>query len=190
MPVSAGLIAIVIMTLAAGALSSCSEEDLKAPTLREVYAPYFVIGAAIGAGERRREKSKQGFGSLETYPEGVLQEFSSLTPENAMKPLYIRHQIGEWSWAPADKIVDYAEAHGIRVRGHTLVWYRHAPEWMFAPRGSQQARKAFARERLRNHIHTLMGRYKGVVTSWDVVNEAICPRDCNGATYRTGSPWR
>jgi len=171
-------------------------------TLREVYAPYFLIGAAVGAGEKKANDG-EGFNSLDVYKssgvgkKSLLDEFSSLTPENAMKTHFIRRQdpAEDWQWEPADKIVKHAQEHGQAVRGHVLVWGKKAPDWMFKIEGTQEEKKAHARAQMETHIRTLVGRYQGKVYCWDVVNEALA-RDLDsqlksnpGSIYRTDEHW-
>ncbi|MFM7270143.1 MAG: endo-1,4-beta-xylanase [Actinomycetes bacterium] len=96
-------------------------------------------------------------------------QFSSVTPENAMKWEVVHPGTSTWNFATGDAILDFAEAHGQRVRGHALVWHRQNPAWLTGG--------TFTREQLtqvlRDHIETLVGRYRGRIAQWDVVNEAI-----------------
>lgn len=94
-------------------------------------------------------------------------KFDSLTAENAMKFGPIEPSRNQFNWAGADKIVNFAAAHSMRVRGHTLVWHTEVPAWVNSLSNTD------ASAALQNHIKTVMQRYKGKVTQWDVVNEAI-----------------
>jgi len=150
-------------------------------TLAEAYENHFPIGAAVAAGE-------YSFDSFARYSGALLGEFNSLTAENAMKPAILQPKKGEFNWIPADKIVAYAVDHNMRLRGHTLVWHNQAADWMFTDSGTQDEQRAKAMDSLRDHITAVMTRYKGKVTSWDVVNEVVAdsPGD---SPYRTDSPW-
>lgn len=99
----------------------------------------------------------------------IAHQFSSVTPENAMKWEVVHPGVSTWDFTAADGIVAFAEAHGQRVRGHTLVWHRQNPAWLT---GSTPTRDE-AIATLRDHIATLVGRYRGRIAQWDVVNEAI-----------------
>jgi endo-1,4-beta-xylanase len=101
------------------------------------------------------------------YAETLAREFGSVTPENAMK--WERIHPGEiaWRWEPADRLVAFARARDMAVHGHTLVWHRQLPAWL---RAAPPDRLAAA---LDDHVRTLVGRYRGSVDSWDVVNEAL-----------------
>ncbi len=104
----------------------------------------------------------------EAYRRTLAREFSAITPENAMKWEPVHPAEDEWRFGPADRLVEFAEAHGMRVHGHTLVWHRQLPGWLTPDHG----RRDVAR-RLAAHIETLVGRYRGRIAAWDVVNEAV-----------------
>jgi endo-1,4-beta-xylanase len=105
---------------------------------------------------------------------------TSLTPENAMKAGRIHPGPRTYAWTDADRVVGFAEEHDLRVRGHTLVWHRDLPMWV-----SKLRDRAAGRAALRAHIEAVMGRYRGRVAQWDVVNEAL---DSSGELR--DSPWR
>jgi endo-1,4-beta-xylanase len=94
-------------------------------------------------------------------------KFDSLSPENAMKFAPLEGTQNQFNFGPADKIVDFAQAHGMRMRGHTLVWHTEVPGWV---NGLSNADTEAA---LQNHIKTVVTHYKGKVKQWDVVNEAL-----------------
>ena len=102
------------------------------------------------------------------YDSALSQNFNILVPENAMKISNTENVRGVFTFTAADAIVDFAEAHGMRMRGHTLVWHSQAGFManLNVPRDTMLAI-------MKNHINTVMGRYKGRILEWDVVNEAI-----------------
>jgi endo-1,4-beta-xylanase len=127
------------------------------------------------------------------YPNGGLTEaeehllvgnFSMVTAENLMKPKYLQPAEGEFTFAPADRLVDFAASHGLKVHGHTLVWYQATPGWFFRD-GTNLAGRELVLQRMTNHIATVVGHYRGRVASWDVVNEAL--DDHHG--YLRETPW-
>ena len=118
------------------------------------------IGAAVAA---------RPLGSEALYAETLAREFNMLTPENAMKFGPLHPNRDRYDFSDADAIVDFAEAHGMQVRGHTLVWHNQLPSWLTA---GNWARDEMI-EILREHIMTVVGRYQGRVAAWDVVNEAV-----------------
>ncbi|MFE6337433.1 endo-1,4-beta-xylanase [Streptomyces sp. NPDC057798] len=102
-----------------------------------------------------------------TYGEIAAREFNALTPGNAMKWESVEPARGSFNWAEADRIVEFAEANGQEVRGHTLVWHSQNPGWL--TNGTWTA--AQLRQLMTDHIATEVGRYKGRLATWDVVNE-------------------
>ena len=102
-----------------------------------------------------------------TYGDIAGAQFNSLTPGNAMKWGSVEPTQGSFNWAEADQIVAFAQAHNQQVRGHTLVWHNQNPGWL--TNGSWTS--AQLGSLLQNHISTEVGRYKGKIAAWDVVNE-------------------
>ncbi|MFN2282911.1 MAG: endo-1,4-beta-xylanase, partial [Anaerolineae bacterium] len=104
-----------------------------------------------------------------TYGEVLGREFNILVSENAFKLWAIHPTEDQYAFQGTDAIVEFAEAHGMKVRGHTLLWYRYMPDWIenatFTPEQWEQV--------IHDHIATVVGRYKGRVAYWDVLNEAV-----------------
>jgi endo-1,4-beta-xylanase len=103
------------------------------------------------------------------YSETLAREFNMVEPEDAMKWSVVRETEGEFDFRPGDQIVRFAQAHGMKVRGHCLVWDHGNPEWLTK---SSVTPDQFSRL-LREHITTEMKHYAGQVFAWDVVNEAL-----------------
>ncbi|MFF4489835.1 endo-1,4-beta-xylanase [Streptomyces sp. NPDC001544] len=104
-----------------------------------------------------------------TYGDIAGSQFSSLTPGNAMKWGSVEPTQGSFNWAEADQIVAFAQAHHQQVRGHTLVWHNQNPSWLTNGNWTSAQLGTL----LQNHISTEVGRYKGKIAAWDVVNEAF-----------------
>lgn len=103
------------------------------------------------------------------YREILAREFSVLTPENALKFGQISVGRDRYDFKDADALVNFAEAHNMQVHGHTLVWYRNLPDWLTQQNWSRAELVAI----LRQHIETVVSRYRGRIAVWDVVNEAL-----------------
>lgn len=103
------------------------------------------------------------------YARLLAREFNLVTPENAMKFSVLQPERGRFDFAQADALLAFAEAHGMQVNGHVLVWHQQLPAWLEHGNFSRDELEAILRE----HIHTVVGRYRGRVTSWDVAAEAV-----------------
>lgn len=114
------------------------------------------------------------------YGEVLAREFDSITPYTAMKWGRIHPEPDRYDFSGADAIVDFAQAHGMRVRGHTLVWGGAAdpPNPDYVSQVDAEALRAMTAD----HIRTVMGRYRGRVTRWDVVNEPLTAFGEDGGT--------
>lgn len=136
--------------------------DENAKGLKDYYKDYFPIGVAVAPRDLHGDEAGL-----------ILQQFNSLTPENAMKMGPIHPQENVYNWADADSIVAFAQRHHLRVRGHNLCWHNQAPRWMFKDSAGNTVSKEVLLRRLKDHITTVVSRYKGELYAWDVVNEAI-----------------
>lgn len=103
------------------------------------------------------------------YARLLAREFNLLTPENAMKFSVVQPERGRFDFTQADALVAFAEAHGMQVNGHVLVWHQQLPDWLTQGHFSRDELKAILNE----HIRTLVTRYRGRVASWDVAAEAV-----------------
>lgn len=130
--------------------------------LKDYYKDYFPIGVAVTPAALKTDEARL-----------IRQQFNSLTPENAMKMERIHPRQDQYNWKNADEIVDFARANGMKVRGHTLLWHNQVPDWIFKDDAGETVSRDTLLERLKSHIMTVVGRYKGVVYAWDVANEVI-----------------
>jgi endo-1,4-beta-xylanase len=116
----------------------------------------------------------------------LTSQFSYVTPENCMKPAAVQRQSGGWAFETPDRFVDFALSKQLKVVGHCLVWAKddRTPEW-FSVDGGKPASREVLLERMKTHIDTVVGRYRGKIAMWDVVNEALD----DGAGYLRDSSW-
>jgi len=120
----------------------------------------------------------------ENFRNLLAEQYSMVVPENCLKWNILRPTAETYSFTDADSLVAFAEQHGMKVRGHNFVWHEALPKWFAAT-----VDKDNARQFLVDHIHTVGGRYKGKIHSWDVVNEAIWIPDGRPDGLRSSSPW-
>jgi endo-1,4-beta-xylanase len=142
----------------------------KQDTLRWVAPKDLRIGAAIeGRGHPEHHGDiEDPFTHDQEYRRIAAAEFNSLTPENQLKWEFIHpDEQGVYNFGPADELVAFAQDNGMDVRGHTLLWHSQNPAWL--EEGDFSADEL--RDILRDHIHTVVGRYAGKIQQWDVANE-------------------
>ena len=155
---------IALATVSTAALAQWRQVDPRADVgLKDAYKDYFTIGVALN----------QRNVSDDAQKELVLKQFNSVTAENDWKPGEIHPKEGVWNFEKADKIADFCRQNGIKMRGHCLCWHSQFADWMFTDKKGKPVKKEVFYERLRDHIHTVVNRYKDVVYAWDVVNEAM-----------------
>lgn len=154
----------------------------EADTMKDAYRNNFLIGSIYNP--------KNLYGADK---EILLKHFNVITAENLMKPMYISPYKGYYNWADADKMLNFAEENGLEVIGHTLVWHQQSSDWLTTGTADEVYNNMAA------YINNVVGRYKGRIKGWDVVNEAIRddisekPSDWSSAIRKddaeTGSPW-
>lgn len=133
------------------------------------YQEHFSMGAAIDA-----ESYKDGHAYL------LKKHFNSIVCENEMKWESLQRNEGSFNYAVADEMVEFAEANNMAVRGHCLVWHDQTPSWVFRDSSNATVTKEVLLERMRSHITNVVSHYKGRISAWDVVNEAVTGNKANG----------
>ena len=136
--------------------------------LAAAYASHFRIGAAVNPR------------TLMTHAELLVRHFNSMTAENEMKWASVEPEPGRFTFEAADRLVAFAAAHEMGVRGHTLVWHNQTPRWAF------DGGRPRVLAGMRSHIDAVVGRYRGRLYAWDVVNEAVAD---GGSEALRRSPW-
>jgi endo-1,4-beta-xylanase len=124
-----------------------------------------MIGAALNPGQFT-ESDTSGAALVRAH-------FNTITPENVLKWALVHPQPNTYDFGPADRYVAFGERNGMFIVGHTLVWHNQTPAWVFQDSAGKPLTRDALLERMRDHIHTVVGRYKGRVKGWDVVNEAL-----------------
>lgn len=110
----------------------------------------------------------------------IAEQYGIVVPENELKWRALRPSQDRFDFTESDALFAFAKGHHLQVRGHTLVWHNSVPDWLKDGTGNGtgiESSQLDVRQLLIDHIHTVVGRYRGRVHSWDVVNEAILPAD-------------
>ena len=153
--------------------------ESETPTLRSAFNDHFLIGVALN--------TSQVTGRNARAAEIAARQFSSITAENDMKWQSVHPERGRYRFDNADAYFRFAEKHDMKVIGHTLVWHSQTPDWVFKGPDGRNATREELLALMKEHIHTVVGRYKGRIHGWDVVNEALSD---GGRDLLRDSPWR
>jgi len=157
----------VAAALAAHVVRLTVAQGLSAPlvTLKEAYQQDFRIGAAINRAQ---------FSGQDARGDAIITaQFNTITPENALKWESVHPKADGYDFADSDAYVAYGEKNKMWIVGHCLVWHAQTPKWVFEGAGGKPISRETLLERMHDHIRTVVGRYKGKIAGWDVVNEAL-----------------
>lgn len=168
---SSNIIKTYIIVLFAFLLTNCGNETTAPPNEPEenndcsnteslFQIAEFPIGTAL---------NYDAFLSDNAYRKLVETHFNSITAENIMKPSNIHPSEDEFNWSDSDGLIDFCIKNKMYMHGHTLVWHKQLPDWILNYKGTKKDWE----DLLKNHIQTIVLRYKGKVRGWDVVNEAF-----------------
>jgi endo-1,4-beta-xylanase len=155
---------IKILALAA-ALSALTTAAFADPALKDAYKNAFVVGAALNAAEFTGRDAKSDA--------IVVREFNAISPENDLKWERIHPAPAGYNFSLADQYVAFGQANHMFTVGHVLVWHGQTPRWVFEDAQGNPVTKEVLLDRLRAHIFTVVGRYKGKIKAWDVINEVV-----------------
>lgn len=150
-----------LAVLLAGATPLAGQE----PALKDVFKDAFLVGAALNA-DQFFERDTVGAALVKRH-------FNTISPENELKWERIHPRPGEYDFEAADRYVAFGEANGMFIVGHTLGWHSQTPAWVFQDAAGQPVGRDTLLARLRDHIHTVVGRYRGRIHGWDVFNEVL-----------------
>jgi len=161
-----------IVLIALGIATSAQTQT----SLKDAYEGRFLIGAAVNRAQTYEEDARAT---------GLVKaQFNAISPENVLKWDAVHPEPARYDFAPSDRYVEFGEKNRMYIVGHTLVWHHQTPRWVFEDeKGNPLTREALLK-RMHDHIQTVVGRYKGRINAWDVVNEAL---DEDGQLRQ--SPW-
>ncbi len=180
----------LLFAMLLAAIYSASAADAPV-TLKDAFKDSFAMGVAIN----QRQFTGQDTNGMAI----IVSQFNSIAPENVLKWQSVHPRAGTngYEFGAADAYVDFGEKHHMMIVGHTLAWHGQTPAWVFRDdsgrplQGTNAADRALLLDRLHDHIQTVVGRYRGRIKIWDVVNEAL--NDSSDLTdtnmLRQRSPW-
>lgn len=149
--------------------SSCNQPKTEAeviePTLKSAFEGKFMMGAALNTPQCNGEDTLSR--------RLVTEQFNTIVAENCMKSEVLQPDQGKFDFDLADQFVAFGEANNMFMIGHTLVWHSQTPPWLFVDSEGNDVSRDTLIARMKTHIYTVVGRYKGKVQGWDVVNEAV-----------------
>jgi endo-1,4-beta-xylanase len=146
-------------------------------TLKDAFTNEFFIGAALNEFVITGENP--------TEARIVKTQFNTISPENALKWESVHPQPGKYDFSLADRYVKFGAENKMFIVGHNLIWHSQTPRWVFQNTNGTPVDRDALLARMRDHIFTVVGRYKGKIGGWDVVNEAL-----NADGELRDSPWR
>ncbi len=156
--------AIMIKTvLPALLLTACL--TVNAQTIKQTLGKYFLVGCAVNTTQMDGKQPKA--------TDLIEKQYNAIVAENCMKPEVIAPADGMYDFRDADKLVNFGNHNDIKVIGHVLVWHEQTSPWMFAGQNGKAPSREEMLKRMHDYIYTVVGRYRGRVYGWDVVNEAF-----------------
>jgi len=135
------------------------------PTLKSTFKNHFLIGTALNPQQFLEED--------ESDASIVKKHFNSITAENVLKWENVHPEPNKYNCEPSDEFVEFGEKNNMVNIGHVLVWHAQTPRWVFQDSSGKSVDRETLLNQMKDHIQTVVGRYKGKVKGWDVVNEAL-----------------
>ena len=146
-------------------VSKVTDSNIENAALKDAFKNNFHIGVALSL--------DQILGKEPKTIEIVEKHFNSITPENILKWEEVHPEPNRYNFEAVDRFVEFGEKNKMHIIGHTLIWFHQTPDWVFQDETGKSLSRGALLERMKDHIFTVMGRYKGRIHGWDVVNEAI-----------------
>ncbi len=135
------------------------------PSLKDAYKNCFLVGSALNPAQ---------FSGKDPAEDAIIKaQFNTTTPENVLKWEVVHPQPGKFNFEPADKYVEFGEQNHMFIIGHTLVWHSQVPKSVFEDDKGNPVTREVLLDRMHDHISKVVGRYKGRIKGWDVVNEVL-----------------
>ncbi len=159
------LAATVAASVLAASPAPAQQKQAPAAALKQEVRGAFLVGAAVSNAQIEGTDA-QGVALIQ-------RQFNTISPENVLKWERVHPRPDTFDFSLTDRYVAFGQKNGLFVVGHTLVWHSQTPRWVFQDAAGQPVSRDTLLIRMRNHIFTVVGRYKGRIKGWDVVNEAL-----------------
>lgn len=154
--------------LIAAFVAACGNQKatvVEEPSLKDAVGDKFLMGVALNV--------NQSSGVDTSSIKLVKQHFNSIVAENCMKCEVIHPEEDHYDFTLADQFVSFGEKNGMAVIGHCLIWHSQLAPWFCVDEKGNNVTPEVLKQRMKDHITTIVTRYKGRIKGWDVVNEAI-----------------
>ena len=134
-------------------------------TLKDAFKKHFHVGAALNRAQ---------FSETDIRGAAIVRsQFNTISPENILKWESVHPQPDRYDFDGSDRYVAFGVSNKMFIVGHTLIWHNQTPKWVFEDEQGKPVSREVLLKRMREHIQTVVGRYKGRINGWDVVNEAL-----------------
>lgn len=156
------LLSMAVISMTACTSTPRQQEEL---VLKDVFKDQFLMGVAMNTWQ---------VAGLDTAATNIVKKhFNSIVAENCMKCEVIHPEENRYDFTSADSLVAFGEENDMKIIGHCLIWHSQCAPWFWVDSQGKFVTPEVLKQRMRDHIHTVVGRYKGRIHGWDVVNEAI-----------------
>lgn len=152
---------MLVVSCGNGKQATITEE----PALKDVFGDKFLVGVAVNV----RQSSEVDTASVKI----IKKHFNSIVAEDCMKSANIHPEEDRYNFEQADQFVKFGQENNMAIIGHCLIWHSQLVPWFCVDQKGNNVSAEVLKQRMKDHITTIVTRYKGKIKGWDVVNEAI-----------------
>ena len=152
---------MLVVSCGNGKQATITEE----PALKDVFGDKFLVGVAVNV----RQSSEVDTASVKI----IKKLFNSIVAEHCMKSANIHPEEDRYNFEQADQFVKFGQENNMAIIGHCLIWHSQLAPWFCVDQKGNNVSAEVLKQRMKDHITTIVTRYKGKIKGWDVVNEAI-----------------
>ena len=156
---------IISFLLLVAGITAYGADKKQKPSIKDAFKDKFRIGVALS--------QQQISGENKAIEKLIVRNFNSIVADNCMKCEVIHPEEDRYDFGEADKFVDFGRRNGMDVIGHCLIWHSQLAPWFCVDKNGKPVSAEVLKKRMKEHITTIVSRYRGRVKGWDVVNEAL-----------------